>query len=374
MPRSLKYPFCLALSVSCSAALGCTSGIEATNSTSETSTETGADIAVSTQQLRAGSSTIGETFLGVDVLTTLANKGKAAIWCDESTLSVDIAYSLDGADGTFIDLPNGSIELGCGTPGGDFALVVDNSGSEGDFLNEVKHAARAVIQRVLSAGGRAGIVRVSTDATVLSEVTDDRAALEGALNGMYVNRGWTALYDGIRMGNETLSRAASSADTTRYGTPTAFCTASSKLGVVVITDGGENNSSSQRLPDSDDYPGDGHDTSLDDLMDLTVSGISTPIYTIGLGDKVDHDSLAALAEHTGGRHLRIDRNQDIQSAFDAIGDYALTRHQACMEVPADVCGPVHVRVRHTLTASLNGWGKKTFNGERIFALDVPCAQ
>ena len=53
-----------------------------------------------------------------------------------------------------------------------------------------------------------GLVRVSTNATVLSELTTDETDLEDSISGMFVNEGWTALWDGIRLGNDVLQTGA----------------------------------------------------------------------------------------------------------------------------------------------------------------------
>lgn len=333
------------------------------------------EVAATAQQLRAGAGQAGEVFLALDVLAT-HGKHQAVLGCGESSLELELAYSREGEEGPFVDLPSAALQRSCGAAAGDFALVVDNSGSEDGFLPELTISARNVMDRVLADGGRASLVRVSTDARVLSELTDDRRGLGAALDGMFVNDGWTALYDGIRMANETLGRAAQAQAGTRYPDAASFCTASAKLGVVAITDGRENNSSHQKYASNDRYPGDGLDTELSDLKKLEVAGITTPIYTIGLGDQVAHDTLADLSEHTGGRHMRIDDRNDIFNAFDVIGDYAQARHQVCTELPAGVCGPLHVRVRHSVASHGRRGGAPgtSASGDRTYYMNVPCAE
>lgn len=331
--------------------------------------DSGAEITTTTQQLRAGQGDEGQSFLGIDVLAT--NRTQKVMGCEDGELKVEVAYSISGETGPFTAVEEEEVSIRCGLEtAGDFALVVDNSGSEEGFLAELKHSARDVIHRLLPLGGRASLVRVSTEASVISEVTADRSDLEHGLNGMRVSNGWTALYDGIRMGNETLGRAAMAAHTNVFSERNAFCATSQKLGIVAITDGGENNSAGQRLAD-DSYPGDGVHTTLDDLKQLRVAGVTTPIYTIGLGDDVDHTGLEALALHTGGRHMRIDTKTDIAEAFGVIADYAEGHHQVCATLPDDVCGVVHVRVGHAFEY-IQGKRRRTTSGERVYRMHLDC--
>lgn len=328
-------------------------------------------VAATVQQLRTAQGTTGQAFVGLDLLAT--GKSGKPLACDQGALSVEAAFSLDGPDGPFVDLPAESVHVSCGDAAGDFALVVDNSGSEEGWLPQLKHAARDVVHRVLDLGGRASLVRVSTEARVTQALTGDRPTLEHALNDLYVSNGWTALYDGVRMANETLGSGAQAAAPTAYDDADVFCRASAKLGIVAITDGRENNSSGQRLQDAE-YPGDGLDTSAEDLGNLRVDGITTPIYTIGLGDEVEHAALTAIAERSGGRHLQIAGGDDIAAAFDVIATYAESRHQVCTSLPVDACGPLHMRVRYRYEPSAGKGGKKAqaVEGEQAYRLDVPC--
>ena len=89
----------------------------------------------------------------------------------------------------------------------DIALVIDNSGSESGTLNDVREAAARLIEHVEGANGRVSLVRVSTEPSVLQPLSHDMTAARAALGDLHVKNGWTALYDGIRVGNETLGGA-----------------------------------------------------------------------------------------------------------------------------------------------------------------------
>ena len=166
---------------------------------------------------------------------------------------------------------------------------------------------------------------------------------------MHGHRGWTALWDGVRMGNQTLGDAAGAAgdgaapapaDTDPIGD---VCLPHRPRGVVLFTDGAENNSAGQELVSSD-YPGDGIDTTLDDLLNLEVAGAATPIYTIGLGSQVDGAELGQLSGSTGGRSLEPQDDSQLSDSFSVIGDYASQSYQVCVDVPHQTCGDLWIEV------------------------------
>ena len=324
------------------------------------------DVEAATQQLRAGHGPDGQTFVGLDFLATDPGLGHALISCRYANLDLSLSYSVEGEDGPYI--PIGTAEdLGCqAVKAGDFSLVLDNSGSEEEWIDEIRGASGTIVDRLLLRGGRASLVRVSTEASVLSELTDDEVALGAALDSMHVNNGWTALYDGIRLANETLADGAQTNVDVTYPNAQAFCEQTRRLGVVAVTDGRENNSNDEKA-DPERYPGDGVDTSLDDLLRLNVAGITTPIYTLGVGDDVDHDALSELATASGGRHMALADVQSVKHTFDLIADYTEGRYQFCAEMPELVCGSIHVHVEYT-------WSQrgKAKHGERTEELVVPC--
>ncbi|MCA9582876.1 MAG: VWA domain-containing protein, partial [Myxococcales bacterium] len=287
--------------------------------------------------------------------------------CDVGRFKVDVSISFDGPDGEFTPVKGDSLHVEC-TEGGrsDLAFVMDNSGSLGDFVPDLKSAADNAMGGVVKDGGRASFVRVSTDANVGLELTDDREALSGQIDGMYVDGGWTALYDGIRMGNETLGGAIAPVDVAAYRNESTFCSASRKIGILAFTDGRENNSAHQNLR-NDDYPGDGLDTNFEDLKNLRVDGITTPIYTVGLGSEPDHESLEELASYTGGRHMAIREPKDLNRVFGLVADYVQSTHQLCGTIEADRCGAATVRVKHSYKN-----GKLSAKGFQEININVPC--
>lgn len=297
----------------------------------------------SVQAPRAARGTGAGGFLSLEVLAT---SGGEAIGCDDT--SVEVVVEVAGADGHFASLPAGASTVVCDEGRtGDLAVVVDNSGSEDGFLPWLQEGAGNMVDGVLAHGGRSSLVRVSTDAELREEMTSDAAVLRDAVDALHVANGWTALYDGIRLGNETIGAAAGARP--EWTDLESFCAADRTLGVVAFTDGQDNNSAGEHdaVVDNDRYPGDGIDTRFDDLLDLRVDGISTPVYTIGLGRGVLESELQDLATRSGGRYLSVDDEADLPGVFDIIGDYFDASRNVCAELPTLECGAFTVRVTTT---------------------------
>lgn len=322
------------------------------------------DLDFSVQRVNAGYGHGEHTWLSMHLLAT--DSSGAALDCDEDAVEVEVSVSFD--EGATWSEVSGA-EVACGDGQGDVALVMDNSGSEADFLDELTAGATEVVDGVLAAGGRVSLVRVSTDAEVTVALTDDADDLEDGLDAMFMNEGWTALYDGIRMGNETLGGAHLSRDEVdEFDTMDDFCDAVGQLGVVVFTDGQENNSSEEQSYDHTAYPGDGIDTSVDDLYMLRVGGVTTPIYTIGLGDDVDEEGLEELATWTGGRHQGIDTEAELEDVYDNISDYFESTTKVCAEVGSVGCGEALVQVDWTWTDSAG----TEYTGTETYSTTVDC--
>ena len=296
------------------------------------------------QRLRAGTGESGTTYVGMSMLAT--DEYGAVLACDEGRLEVTVSYA--GSDGTFHALPSGSVVLQCANgPAGDLALVVDNSGSERGYTEELQEGAALMADAVLAAGGRVSVTRVSTDSETLADLSSNVDAVDAAIGELEVANGWTALYDGIRMGNEAIGAARMLTETvTSDPDVQSFCDREQPLGIVAFTDGMDNNSDSSQAYDHEAYPGDGFDTTMEDLQNLKIGSMTTPIYTMGLGNEVDHESLTALATATGARHLSLDSEEEIVEAYSNIEQYFAGTQQVCAEVPEQVCGDLMVRVEY----------------------------
>lgn len=304
------------------------------------------------QRTRTGHSSSGSM---VSTHLLLRDDFGNAIPCGpDTTLSVTVQVSENGTDGPWITATN-DVDVRCSdSPSGDLAMVLDNSGSTAEVVQTLRAASTSLADDVIGANGRVGLVRVSTNAEILHPLSEDAPALAAAIDAGLIDgsNGWTALWDGIRLGNETFGGAiVDEQGQVTWTDLDAFCNASDRLGIVAFTDGNENNSADQQDYDHERYPGDDYDTNLDDLRALHVAGQSTPIYTVGLGDDVDHDTLSALADATGGAHTAITEASEIGPVFDQIGSWMASTHQVCATLPETVCGTSHVKVDWTLTNS-----------------------
>ncbi len=323
---------------------------------------------VSLQRTRAGVGTDG-TYLSSHLLPVDAQGQPIA--CDAGSFEVTVEMSTDG-QASWLPVDSGAITVACSGDGdGDLAVVLDNSGSTQSVLDLIQDGSADLIDDVLASGGRGSLVRVSTNAEVLSDITDDVTLLDVGLARIGGSNGWTALWDGVRMGNETLggevvSRAAAQV----WDSADAFCEASDSLGILAFTDGHENNSADQNDYDHVAYPGDGYDTTLDDLKELHVNGQTTPVYTIGLGSDPDHEALGELAEATGGIHHAVVTPGDVLDTFSLVGDYLDSTHQVCATLDESVCGLVHLRVSWSYAAE--GDLEPQSIGEAIQSVSVDC--
>jgi hypothetical protein len=318
------------------------------------------------QAVRAGAGADGgNVMLSADVLVT---DGPVGVPCGDGQVTVTMEVSRNGEEGPWVLIEQESITTTCVDSGrGDLALVMDNSGSQVGNLEGLRADAKRVVDQVLGEQGRASFVRVSTEAGVKSELTDDPRALSAAIDGMFVANGWTALWDGVRMGNETLGAGRLAKDQLEtYSDKEGFCAASQKQGIVVFTDARDNNSAGAKLT-SEKYPGDGIDTSLEDILSLKVGGTQTPIYVVGLGDQVDPLALGALAEKSGGRFFGVDSPDQAGDVLGSISEYFGSAHRVCTEIPSHLCGGLDVRV----TQHFNAHGKSGVE-TTTHHVEVPC--
>ncbi len=225
---------------------------------------------------------------------------------------LDYVYQCDGSRDlapNFWPVDPSTIEIGEPAPPPLAAgLVADNSGSESGFLDPLKQGLSDFAGRLDLARDGASLVRVSTEARVRAPFGRDRAALDAAIGGLFIANGWTALYDGIRLGAETLEDAF--LDAAEAGAPAPF------PALVVFTDGKDNNSADEQ---DTAYAGDGIDTTFDDCAALEAGGVPVPIYAIALGH-ADREALDALAEATGGASYDIDEPNAIAEAYATIRD------------------------------------------------------
>ncbi len=295
------------------------------------------------QMVRGGANET-TSFLGLDILD-IDGQGMAKT-CAAGDLNVTIEVSQDGPDGPWAELDPSQIQITCGDEPADVSLVLDNSGSQQIALDATRDGAQQFVDDVLAQSGRVTLTRVSTQAASLTGLTDESAALAGALEGLFVNAGWTALYDGVRLGNETMGATVAQETYSGWNSAGDFCASSRRRGTVLFTNGEDNNSADVKH----DEDSDGIDTTFEDVKNLTVEGVTTPVYIVGLGKRVDADLLGDLAESSGGYYLGVDEAADLPEAFGLVSDYQAEGAQVCAELPP-LCGQVWVRVRHSVAGS-----------------------
>lgn len=317
------------------------------------------------QHLRGSQAQAG-TYIGLDFLATDANGQPIA--CDDASLTVDVQVAFEDDPTTFVPVRDGTVRVRCvNERSAQLGMVVDNSGSQASVLDLTRIGAKQFASEIMADGGKISLTRVSTDSSVLSPLTDDATAIQQQLDGMFVNRGWTALYDGVRLANETLGASldASPGDVT-YTDVDDFCDQSKRYGIVTFTNGYENNSAQQKLATLND---DGIDTELSDLEQLNVDSVGTPLYIIGLGDEVNDAELQGLSNATGGRYLHVNDPQDIPLAYDFIADYQSSSSKVCLEVGRRGCGQTTVRVSYSYATA-----QGTFEGASDYPVYIPCEE
>lgn len=254
---------------------------------------------------------------------TVQTRGGDGVWSTASSVSVN----WDGPDAL------------------DVVLVADNSGSVAAWDDEIAEAVFSFGMDLLGdPDNRVGLVRVSTEASTLTPLSADDAAWASGVAALEARNGWTALWDGVRLGHEVHAEA----DQLLRDGDVATCVGVAHRGVVVYTDGQDNNSADEH-PTS--YDGDGVDTTLGDLFDLDVVGIQPPVFTIGVGDGVDEGSLLALATATGGGYYPIADHGGLSGALSATADALGAEVPVCWEAPD--CADTEALV--TVTSDSGTW-------------------
>lgn len=217
-----------------------------------------------------------------------------------------------------------------GPRGLDVTLVADNSGSERGNLKQIHAAARTFASALFDDGGttRLGLVRVSSQAQAIQELTGSPVQFDAAIDRLFITNGWTALYDGVREANDMLERGVLQVP---VGSRNA-CADQAARAIVVFTDGGENNSLDQNSAVED---GDGIDTELDDLTDLTVFASATPVFVVGIGSNLDRESLGALAGLTEGEYVPVEDFAELVSGLDDVAQNLSSAVPVCFTLPED---------------------------------------
>ena len=122
---------------------------------------------------------------------------------------------------------------------------------------------------------------------------------------MFDPNGWSAIYDGVRMANETLGDGARQAEVDNFGDAATSATwADHEASCCLLTARKTTRATSSTGAKSTRATASTPRSRIS--MQLNVAATTTPIYTVGLGPRADHAALSSLADATGGRHVAMD--------------------------------------------------------------------
>jgi len=185
-------------------------------------------------------------------------------------------------------------------------LVIDISGSmRGKPIEEAKRAANAFIDK-LNEADRAGIIAFADEIDLENLVdgkeigfTTDKNALRNLVDQLDTRIGWdTPLYDAIYKGLDLTSKEPAG-----------------KRVVIVMTDGRDERDNAKGTP----VPNKGSRFAPDDpINEATRQGI--PVFTIGVGGKIDSDYLFRLAARTGGQYQETPNAEEMTTLFQNVLD------------------------------------------------------
>jgi len=194
-------------------------------------------------------------------------------------------------------------------------MVIDISGSmEGKPIKEAIRAANALLDQ-LSAQDRAAIIAFADevqdlDPAVLEEgkelgFTTDKNAIRNVVNFLDTKIGWdTPLYDAIYKGVRMV-------ETEPVG----------KRAVIVMTDGRDERDNAQGVPVKDT----GSLSTPDDPIN-EANRYNIPIFSVGLGTKLDTKYLARLAERTGGLFQQAPQPEELTPIFENVVNQLKTQY------------------------------------------------
>ena len=173
-----------------------------------------------------------------------------------------------------------------GIKGISVALAMDYSGGFIPYYDDAEYAARKFIYQMKS-DDRVSVVKFGGDAKVLQTFTSDTTLLIQKINKDYIQYHGTALYDAIYLSLEQCL-----AERNRKN----------RTAVIVYTDGGDSAPSKHSLKDVVDY----------------AQWFEIPVFTIGLGDSLQHTEIKEIADQTGGLYKYSPSVNELESIYLAI--------------------------------------------------------
>ena len=230
----------------------------------------------------------------VEVVLT-GGKGRAA----PDLTREDVRVYVDGVERTVVSFEKEARPV-------SYGLVVDNSGSLRSQIARVANAAKFLVTQNAPADETFVLRFVSSDnIRLLQTLTNDKDALQQALDSMMIQGGQTALLDALYTAGEYLKKNASSSDAPKRS-----------LALVVVTDGEDRKSKHK----------------VEEVLKLLKEG-GVRVFCVGLMEELEEargfiskgkrgmakDLLSKLAEETGGRVFYAEKGGQLE---EAVGDLA----------------------------------------------------
>jgi Ca-activated chloride channel family protein len=197
------------------------------------------------------------------------------------------------ADATFIDRNSANpVTI-------SIALLMDYSYSitqEPDNVTDMENAAISFVSQ-LGGSDEAEVIKYSTTIERVQSFTSDQTSLSTAIQSTWTDAGGTtALYDAIALAVEDISASAKD-----------------RTAIIVITDGEDNDGSGEPLSDS---------TLEEVVIDAKLEGV--PVFTVGLGDRVNPDLLQFIADQTGGTYSASTTSDNLATIYQQLASILFT--------------------------------------------------
>jgi len=167
-------------------------------------------------------------------------------------------------------------------------LLLDVSGSMKEAIDDVKVAAIGFL-KTLEKNDRVQVITFHEKIDTIYPLGNDFAAAEGAISKIR-HRGDTALYDGV------------------YSSINSIREVPGRRAVIVLSDGVDDDGKGKQLSKRD----------LDEPLMLAIQS-NIPIYTVGLGSKMDAGILKTLAGTTGAEYVNAPTKEELEALYARIG-------------------------------------------------------
>ena len=177
----------------------------------------------------------------------------------------------------------------------NLVLLIDTSGSMmGTGISAAKSAAASFVTS-LGAGDRVAVVTFNDNIVTIVDFTTDHQSARDRISLVDATRGaGTCLYDAAYQAVQMTATVPSG-----------------RRAVVLFTDGVDETASGD--PCSANTP--------DDVIKIaTAGGTRAPVYTMGMGSKVDRNALKRLATNTGGRFFYSPDSNNLDIIFRELSD------------------------------------------------------